>query len=143
MLSFGVKSTDEWTATLLLATALFGCGGSRLPVVPEGERLSYARHVEPLVLKRCHDCHTAEEPKADLVLEPGQGYGQMVDRRSGQAPDLNLVTAGDLERSYLWMKLDQRPRSGDGMPRTLFGGKRLPPAELDRFRRWIEDGALP
>jgi hypothetical protein len=29
------------------------------------------------------------------------------------------------------------------MPRTLLGAKRLPPAELERFRRWIEDGAQP
>jgi hypothetical protein len=122
---------------------LAGCGESHLPPVSEGELVSYARHVEPLVLKRCLDCHTFEEPKANLVLEPGEGYSQMVARRSSQAPDLDLVVAGGLERSYLWLKLDQRPREGDGMPRTLLGGKRLPPTELERFRRWIEDGALP
>jgi hypothetical protein len=105
--------------------------------------VSYERHVEPLVLKRCLDCHTNEEPKANLVLEPGQGYDQMVGRRSAQAPGIDIVEAGDLERSYLWLKLDQRPRTGDGMPRTLFGGKRLPAVELERFRRWIEDGARP
>jgi hypothetical protein len=138
-----VKKKSWWFALVAVAALLEGCGGSHLPPVPEGEPVAYAKHVEPLVLKRCLDCHTTEEPKANLVLEPGEGFGQMVGRRSGQAPDLDIVEAGDLERSYLWLKLDQRPRTGDGMPRTLFGGKRLPPPELERFRRWIEDGALP
>ena len=128
---------------VLVGSVLVGCAGNHLPAVPEGSLVSYEQHVEPLVLKRCLSCHTAEEPKANLVLEHGQGYQRMVGRQSVQAPDLKLVTGGDLERSYLWLKLDQRPRSGEGMPRTLLGAKRLPPAELARFRRWIEDGALP
>ncbi len=32
---------------------------------------------------------------------------------------------------------------GKGMPRTMFGAKRLPEKELNLFRRWIEDGAKP
>ena len=128
---------------VLMGAALMGCGGGALPEVPAGSAVSYERHVEPLVLKRCLSCHTADEPKANLVLEEGTGYGQMVGRRSIQAPELDLVVGGDLESSYLWLKIDQRPRSGEGMPRTLLGAKRLPPAELARFRRWIEDGALP
>ena len=126
---------------VLIAT--FGCGGAPLPEVPEGSAVSYAAHVEPLVLTRCVDCHTTEEPKANLVLEPGTGYDQMVDRASTQVPAMRIVVPGDLERSYLWLKLDQRATVGDGMPRTFLGGKRLPPKELERFRRWIEDGALP
>lgn len=129
-------------APLVATAVLIGCSGG-LPPVPEGEKVSYEQHVEPLVLKRCLSCHTTEEPKANLVLEPGVGYRQMVGRRSVQAPDLDLVTGGDLEGSYLWLKLDHRPRTGEGMPRTFLGAKRLPPVELERFREWIEDGALP
>jgi len=95
------------------------------------------------VLKRCVSCHTFEEPKADLVLEQGVGFDRMVGRASKQVPEMRLVAPDDLEASYLWLKLDQRPITGEGMPRTFLGAKRLPPAELDRFRRWIEDGALP
>ncbi len=127
----------------LMGAALLGCGGGALPEVPVGSAVSYERHVEPLVLKRCLSCHTTDEPKANLVLEKGTGYGQMVGRRSVQAPELDLVVGGDLESSYLWLKIDQRPRTGEGMPRTFLGSKRLPAAELERFRRWIEDGALP
>jgi hypothetical protein len=56
---------------------------------------------------------------------------------------MQLVAPGDLEASYLWLKLDQRPIKGEGMPRTLTGAKRLPEKELERFRRWIAEGARP
>ena len=130
-------------ALVLFVAATAACGGSSLPEVPDGASVSYREHLEPLVLKRCLDCHTAEEPKANLVLEPGVGYQQMVGRASTQVPTLKLVTPGDLENPYLWLKLDQRAAVGEGMPRSFLGAKRLPPAEQERFRRWIEDGALP
>ena len=129
--------------TGIALAASLGCAGPKLPEVPDGAAVSYSRHVESLVVARCMDCHTVEEPKANLVLEPGAGYEQMVGRASTQVPAMQLVVPGDLEQSYLWLKLDQRATVGDGMPRTFLGGKRLPPKELERFRRWIEDGALP
>jgi len=128
---------------IVLVSCTAACGGSSLPELPDGAPVSYREHLEPLVLKRCLDCHTTEEPKANLVLEKGVGYEQMVDRASTQIPTLKLVTPGDLEQSYLWLKLDQRAAVGEGMPRSFLGAKRLPPVEQDRFRRWIEDGALP
>ena len=130
-------------ALVLFVAATAACGGSSLPDVPDGASVSYREHLEPLVLKRCLDCHTTEEPKANLVFEQGEGYAQLVGRASIQVPTLKLVTPGDLENSYLWLKLDQRAAVGEGMPRSFLGAKRLPPAELERFRRWISDGALP
>ena len=127
----------------LVVTVGVGCGAPRLPELADGEPASYARHLEPLVLKRCLSCHTAEEPKAGLVLEPGQGWQALVGPGSVQVPAMRLVAPGDLDASYLWKKLDHAAPVGDGMPHTVFGSKRLPAAELERFRRWIEDGALP
>jgi hypothetical protein len=112
----------------------------RLPELADGEPASYASHLEPLVLKRCLSCHTAEEPKAGLVLEAGRGWQASWDRACRWP---RLVSPGSLKSSYLWHKLDHAAKVGSGMPRTLLGAKRLPPAELERFRRWIEDGAQP
>ena len=126
----------------LLAVAGAGCGGSRLPALADGQEASYRDHVEPVVIDRCLSCHTADEPKAELVLEPGQGYDQLVGRASVQVPAMQLVVPGDPAGSYLWRKLDGTAAVGEGMPRTLFGTRRLPEPELDRLRRWIEDGAL-
>jgi hypothetical protein len=130
-----------WLA--LVVTAGVGCGAPRLPELADGEPASYASHLEPLVLKRCLSCHTAEEPKAGLVLEAGRGWQTLVGPGSVQVPAMRLVEPGRLGASYLWQKLDHAAPVGDGMPRTLIGTKRLPAAELERFRRWIEDGARP
>ena len=118
-----------------------------LPVVlwaaaPEGS-VSYSSDLEELVVKRCGDCHSIKEPKAKLVLVKGEGFGNMVEKVSVQVPEALLVVPGDLESSYLWHKLMGDTEIGKGMPRTMFGSKRLPEKELDLFRRWIEDGAKP
>jgi hypothetical protein len=125
-----------------LMLALSACGAG-LPEIPPDQPVSYAAHLEPLILKRCLGCHTAERPEAELVLEQGRGYEQMVGRSSVQAPELMIVAQGDVASSYLWMKLDHRPVKGKGMPRTLTGTERLPAPELQLIHRWIEDGALP
>jgi hypothetical protein len=131
------------TTLIALAALGLGCGASHLPELTENQPISYRDHVEPLVLERCLSCHTLDEPKAELVLEPGRGYDQLVGRRSVQVPALLLVAPGDAADSYLWRKLDGTASVGDGMPRTLFGTRRLPDRELERFRAWIEDGARP
>jgi hypothetical protein len=111
--------------------------------MPEDASVSYSAHLEPLVTAHCLGCHDSEDPKAKLVLDPGEGYGQLVGRRSVQVPEMALVEPGDPDASYLWLKLLHRAPEGKGMPRTLTGTKKLQPAELELYRRWIEDGAKP
>lgn len=124
---------------LLLVVLAAAC---REPVVVP-EVPSYAADVEPVVLDRCLSCHELDDPKAQLVLTPGMGYDQMVGRSSVQVEDLLIVEPGNLAGSYLWHKLEWTAAVGDGMPRTVFGARKLPPDELELFRRWIESGARP
>lgn len=131
------------SVVVVLIALVTACSGVDVPVVPEGVPVSYAEHLEPLVIARCLECHTTEEPEAKLVLEVGTGYGQMVGRASTQAPEILIVAPGDVERSYLWSKLIHEVEIGRGMPRTVVGSIKLPDEELDLYRRWIEDGALP
>ena len=135
-------SAVQLTVASCVALVLVGCG-TPVPEVPAGETVSYARHLESLVLANCLGCHGAEEPKAKLVLEEGRGYADLVDRHSVQVPAMALVAPGDLEASYLWLKLEHRAPEGKGMPRTPTGVKKLRAAELELYRRWIEGGALP
>lgn len=128
---------------LLVAATTAACTRVEVPVVPEGTPVSYAAHLEPLVVERCLSCHTFEEPEAQLVLEVGTGYGEMVGRRSIQVPEMLIVAPGDVEGSYLWRKLVHDVEVGRGMPRTVIGSIRLPDDELELYRRWIADGALP
>ena len=117
-----------------------GCTGVEIPVVPEGVAVTYAEHIEPLVIARCLSCHTTEEPEAQLVLEIGTGYGEMVGRPSTQVPRLLMVAPGDVENSYLWRKLTHDVEIGRGMPRSVVGSIKLPDEEtrtlpaLDRGR---------
>jgi hypothetical protein len=119
-----------------------GCG-SKVPEVPNEEPVSYAVHLEPLVIANCLSCHESEEAKAKLVLDPGLGYERLVGSRSIQDPDMALVEPGDPERSYLWLKLQHVTEEGKGMPRTLTGSKKLRESELELYKRWIEGGAKP
>lgn len=141
----GVGPQRVFRHVIVIALAAFGlgCGAAHLPELAEGQPVSYRDHVEPLVLERCLSCHTIDEPKAELVLEPGRGYDRLVGKPSVQVPSLQLVAPGDPAGSYLWRKLDGTASVGEGMPRTLFGARRLPDRELERFRIWIEDGARP
>lgn len=104
---------------------------------------SYSADVEGLFLKHCHSCHSTEEPRGDLVLDAGSGYGKLVSVPSRQVPSMHLVVPGDPEASYLWVKLLGTAEQGKGMPRTLFGAKKLPSDELELVRGWIASGAQP
>ena len=126
----------------LVVLVFTGCG-TPVPEVATGEPVSYAAHLEPLVIAHCLSCHESEEAKAKLVLDPGVGYDRLVGPRSVQVPEMALVEPGDPEHSYLWLKLQHVSNKGKGMPRTLTGAKKLRPAELELYRRWIEGGALP
>ena len=128
---------------VMIAALSTACTRVEVPDVPEGVPVTYAEHLEPLVIARCLSCHTAEEPEAQLVLEVGTGYGQLVGRASVQIPELEIVVPGDLEASYLWRKLTHDVEIGRGMPRTVAGSIKLRGDELELYRRWIEGGAQP
>jgi len=117
--------------------------GTQVPEVPSEEPVSYSMHLEPLVIAHCLSCHDSEEAKAKLVLDPGLGYERLVGPRSIQDPEMALVSPGDPEGSYLWLKLQHVTEEGKGMPRTPTGSKKLRESELELYRRWIEGGAKP
>ena len=131
--------------TALGGFAVLACAGCGTPVpeIAAGEPVSYTAHLEPLVVAHCLGCHESEDAKAKLVLDPGLGYERLVGPRSVQDPEMALVEPGDPDRSYLWLKLQHAAGEGKGMPRTLTGAKKLRAAELELYRRWIEEGAEP
>jgi hypothetical protein len=126
---------------LVMGPVLLACGG--LAGGDTSSEPSYAADIEPIFAKRCGDCHSAGEAKAHLILDPGRGYEDLVGKAAFQVPGMQLVKPGDPANSYLWKKLDHSAREGKGMPRTLFGSKKLPNNELELIRAWIETGARP
>ena len=121
---------------LLLTGALAIAVGAQAP-------LSYAMNVEPIILKACSECHGGDSPKKGLDLSQGKGFERLVGVKSQEAPEMVLVKAGDPTSSYLWLKVAHTATQGKGMPRTLFGAKKLPQAQLDVIQNWIIQGANP
>ncbi len=105
--------------------------------------LSYARDVEPLFVKHCAECHGGDSPKKGLDLTKDKGYANLVQHKSQEEPLMQLVKAGEPAASYLWLKVSHTATEGRGMPRTLFGAKKLPKAQLDTIHEWIVQGANP
>ena len=104
---------------------------------------SYAKEVEPIFLKHCSDCHGGDNSKKGLDLSNDKGYANLLQHKSQEEPLMQLVKAGDPAASYLWLKVSHTATEGRGMPRTIFGAKKLPQAQLDTVRDWIIQGANP
>ena len=84
-------------------------------------------------------CHAQASSAGGLSLAAASAYNNLVDAPSQQQPGLNRVTPNDPERSYLIKKLrGDLDISGSRMPQ---GGPFLSDAEIDRFVRWIDNGA--
>jgi mono/diheme cytochrome c family protein len=126
-----------------LAVVIAVLGGALAYAVAQEGGVSYAKDVEPVFLAECGDCHGAENPKKGLDLSQGRGLAAMLDRPSQEVDGALLLKAGDPAASYLWQKLTHNASEGKGMPRTMFGAKKLPQEQLDLVERWIREGARP
>ena len=97
--------------------------------------------VQPIFEMACTDCHGAKRAKAKLDLSAASARGALVNHPADQVPQMMRVKPGDPESSYLWHKLQHKAAKGKGMPRGIFSAKRLPEAQLEVIRKWIEAGA--
>jgi hypothetical protein len=124
-----------------LHTDLFPNGEVRGQIVrdPTPPPVSLARQIQPIFSASC-SCHVSGRSAAGLSLDEGYAHAALVSVLSGQS-DLNLVEPGDPEKSYLWHKLNGSYRrvggSGGRMP---LGRGPLPAAQIERIRKWIEQG---
>ena len=114
---------------LATALALAVTGGAVL-VAAQATGPSYAADIAPMFERHCINCHNADDAKGDLDLSGGKGYRALVGPRSSQETSQRLVVPGDPSSSYLWAKLEHTTKEGKGMPRTLFGAKKLDAGEL-------------
>jgi hypothetical protein len=105
--------------------------------------LSYAKDIEPIVVNECSKCHGGDKPDKGMDLSKGKGYAQLVNVKSQEVPAMVRIKPGDPAGSYLWLKVTHTATQGRGMPRTLFGSKKLPQADLDIIQQWIIQGANP
>lgn len=106
------------------------------PTRPPADRApTWSRHVRPLLLRKCAECHMNGNSRGDYRLDtaralatPGESLGQFP-----------MLVPGDAEASFFFRKLASRqPQLGSQMPlqRTP-----LDDASVALVRRWIESGA--
>lgn len=122
--------------TILTLTASLACilSVAQVEVTLKGD-------IQKVLDKQCVDCHGTKKPKAGLDLSAGKAYSATVNTPSRQVPSVVLVKPGSLEDSYLWQKVSHTSKEGVGMPKTFFGAKKLPQAEMDAIKAWIQGGA--
>ncbi|GAB4338065.1 MAG: hypothetical protein Kow0037_21720 [Calditrichia bacterium] len=123
---------------------LFGCS-SNSPYQPEEEMvppstdLARFSKIQEIVFEQScafSGCHGGANPKADLNLEAGQAYNNLVDVDSRENPQMKRVDPGDPENSLLILKL-----TGQNTSLMPPGGPAISQSMLDSIRQWIALGA--
>jgi hypothetical protein len=94
------------------------------------KKITYVDHVQPILRQHCFACHGPDQKKNDLALNTYASA--MAGGASGDA-----VIAGDIASSYLWLLVNHEME-----PSMPPGGAKLPQAELDLIKAWIEGGLL-
>lgn len=122
--------------TVLTLLAALACVLSAAQV-----EVSFKKDIQPILDKKCVDCHGTSKQKAGLDLSAGKAYASLVNVPSKQVPSAVLVKPGSPEQSYLWQKVSHTSKEGSGMPKSFFGSKKLPQADMDTIKAWIQGGA--
>ena len=113
-------------AVILGSVAVRGASAAEDKAKPKP---SFAGDVGPILRNRCNTCHNADKAKGGLNLETfstamqGGGSGKVIE-------------PGDADGSRLWELV-----SHSDQPFMPPKSPKLPDAELDLIKRWIEAGA--
>jgi hypothetical protein len=101
-----------------------------LPPSLRAEAPDFDRHVAPILVKRCLECHGASEPngKLSLATEAGMRTGG----REGSAVD------GEKPRESLLLK---RVEAGEMPPKKQGKEQKLDASEIETLRAWVASGA--
>ncbi len=94
------------------------------------EKLTYDDHLAPIFRQRCGTCHNPTARKADLDVTTYLGLMQGGASGTGIEP-------GDASSSYLYSLV-----AHEAEPYMPQNAEKLPDAEIDLLRRWIDGGAL-
>jgi len=99
--------------------------------ISSGAPVSFEREVMPLLDQRCDKCHYPEEQRGGLdltristMMRGGDDLGAaLVPGKPEESPIIQVLTGA---------KKPEMPKKGE----------KLPAAEIDLLRRWIQEGAL-
>jgi Protein of unknown function (DUF1553)/Protein of unknown function (DUF1549)/Planctomycete cytochrome C len=95
-------------------------------------RVDFAKEIEPILIKRCSECHGPDKQKADLRLD-----SRAAALKAGKSGKIALVPGNSGGSEILRRVLSTDP--DEVMPPK---GARLTEAEVASLRHWIDDGAV-
>jgi hypothetical protein len=109
-----------------MACLLLGAAGI-LAAAPPG----FEKQVAPILVRRCLECHSGDEPSGELNLATASGVKKggasgpaVVAGKASESPLVERITAGEMPLAK---------REGKPLP--------LPQAEIDVLRGWVAGGA--
>ena len=117
----------------LLRLLLFSFGlqfALELPVC-QARDVDFEQHVAPILLRRCLECHQSGNPSGGLAIDRAAAF-----QRGGDSGP--VVSPGKAADSLLL----QRVEAGEMPPAANGHSRRLPEAEIEVLRTWIESGAV-
>jgi hypothetical protein len=108
-----------------------------------GEGVTWTARISKILEFNCGGCHGGTTPEAGLALIGDDVYVRLLEP-SAQFPDMPLITPGDPEQSYLYLKLiGDDSIIGNPMPyNPLTGLGTLSEAEIADVHTWISNGAV-
>ncbi|MCA9653707.1 MAG: hypothetical protein KC501_27560 [Myxococcales bacterium] len=108
-----------------------------------GDGVTWEKRIRLIFEFNCGGCHNEQDPQGGLTLL-GDGVYERLLEPSVQLADMPLITPGDPDNSYLYLKLIGDERIvGTRMPyNPLTGEGSLAQAELADIETWIINGAV-
>ena len=88
----------------------------------------------------CTQCHVGMNPPANLNLEQGQAFNNLVGIKRAFATEIRVI-AGDANNSFLIDKLEGNNLGGSRGDRMPLAGPFLDQDIINVIRDWIDDGA--
>jgi len=154
--SFARVAEGDWDVFLSVAigTQVEGSNPARVAVTdgsassanfstsPITATVSFATDVMGIFNASCNNCHTAGGPPAQLSLDPGVAYAQIVDVPSTELASMDRIEPGDPDDSYLVNKLQNTHLSVGGSGSVMPPSGGLPQASINLLRTWVSEGAL-
>ena len=105
------------------------------------ERYSHDADIQSIWNAECGAaCHLGSSSSGGISLQ--DGYTSMVGVASKDIPSMALVEPGDLDGSYLWLKLNNTHLSAGGSGGIMPKSGALPSSDLAIIETWILEGAV-
>jgi len=108
-------------------------GGLSLPAAGTDHKVDFAREIKPILEGACVQCHGPDKQKGKLRLDSKEAW-----LKGGENGP--VFTPGDPAKSDFFQRIAMAENQDDVMPPK---GKadHLTPAQIDRMKRWITEGA--